>query len=88
MRALSVAAVLIGFAAPAAYAGESTDRTYPKASCTDRYSSGAECVIQDGPPRRNAFGPNTPPVAQPGTVVPPPSSPNPPSGSGVSILGK
>jgi hypothetical protein len=77
-------ALSASLAVSVAVAGES-DRTYPKAACTDRNANAADCVIQDGPPRRNAFGPNTPPVQQPS----PGPRPNVPSGQGggVSVLG-
>ena len=83
MRALIAAAVLLGFAAPAAYAAENTSRTYPNPACAERGAGAADCVIQDGPPRRSAFG--NPPAVQPPPVSKPPQTP--PAGSGVSILG-
>ena len=83
MRALIAAAVLLGFAASVAYAAENTNRTYPNPACAERGASAADCVIQDGPPRRSAVG--NPPVAQPTPAPAPPR--NLPSGSGVTILG-
>ena len=87
MRALIAAAALLGFAAPLASAAENTNRTYPNPACAERGANAADCVIQDGPPRRSAFGPLTPPVKGPPTPTPTPVVPSGPSGSGVSILG-
>jgi hypothetical protein len=43
-------------AASSVYAAESGSRTYGDPSCSDRNANSADCVIQDGPPRRSAFG--------------------------------
>ena len=87
MKASIVAGALFAaFATIGAFAGESSDRTYPKANCADRNANPADCVIQDGPPRRDAFGANTPPVQQPKGGGPRPNVPTP-HGGGVSVLG-
>jgi hypothetical protein len=43
-------------AASSVYAAESGSRTYGDPSCSDRNANSADCVIQDGPARRSAFG--------------------------------
>jgi hypothetical protein len=78
-------AALLFVAAWPAYAADSGARTYQSASCTDRNANPDNCVIQDGPPRRSAFG-NPPPVVQPT----PPKPAQPPAGAAgnpVTVLG-
>ena len=65
-------AVSIGLAAASAGAADTGARTYPNPSCTDRTANPADCVIQDGDPRRppplNRRGPG-------GTTMIPPAPP-------------
>jgi hypothetical protein len=57
MRTLIVAvAGLLAVAASSTYAADSGSRTYADPSCSDRNANSENCVVQDGPPRRSAFG--------------------------------
>jgi hypothetical protein len=76
MKALRVVvAGLLAIAASAVNAADDGSRTYANPSCSDRNANAADCVIQDGPPRRSAFGSATP--ASPTT----PAAPAQPSGA-------
>ena len=81
MRALTISAVCCAAIAGAALAAEDTSRTYAKQSCSERNAHPESCVIQDGPPRRSAFG-NPLPAA-----VPPKAAPATAVGTGVTVLG-
>ena len=90
MKTPIVSAALFAIAASAVFAGERSDRTYPKANCAERNANPADCVIQDGPPRRDAFGPNSPPVNKlPPPVMVTPGVPGASApGTGVSVIGE
>ena len=91
MRTLTLAAGLLStLLGSAAFAADDSSRTYGNPSCSARSANPNDCVIQDGPPRRGAFGPNTPPVdnnqGRPPVATQLPSGPG--SGdSGVTIIG-
>lgn len=85
MRHRIIFAALVATLGSAAFAAEDTSRTYGNASCTDRNANPDNCVIQDGPPRRQAFGDQSPPVQKPN--VPPKAAPTPSGGGNVTILG-
>jgi hypothetical protein len=73
MKTLIVAlAGLVAVVASSTYAADSSSRTYGNPSCSDRNANSADCVIQDGPPRRSAFGE---PAAGPKDTPPPASKP-------------
>ncbi|HEX2830197.1 MAG TPA: hypothetical protein VHP37_27910 [Burkholderiales bacterium] len=86
MRNRIIFAALLAMLGSAALAAEDTSRTYGNASCTDRNANPDNCVIQDGPPRRRAFGEQSPQPKKP--TAPPTATPTPSGGGGnVTILG-
>jgi hypothetical protein len=80
-----VLAGAIAFATAAVHAASNDEsRTYANPACSERNANPNDCVIQNGPPRRSAFGQNSPPVKKGPDSK---SGTGSESGNGVTVLG-